>query len=86
MTLPVPALDIIKGNLHMAPAMLQNLLMSRGYVVAIAQLYELMAAMVKNQAEPTVTSPKGYTVLVKDLDTIVQYALAAGMPRTYLKD
>ncbi|AUV61860.1 hypothetical protein HWB52_gp45 [Pseudomonas phage Littlefix] len=79
------ALQIIKNNTHLPPSILQNVLQAQGQIVPLGQISEIIEAIKEHDQVHTVTSPKGLKVNISDMDTILQYALAGGMPRELLR-
>lgn len=76
----------LRLNAHLGASVLQQVLFQHGHVVPFDKiqgvLYSLDTANEVNQ----ITTAKGHVIDIHDLDTIIQYALAAGMPRTYLRN
>lgn len=79
------ALSIIKNNTHLSPSILQNLLNSSGHYVPITQVAEILQAIKKHNSTHLVTAHSGLTIRLEDLDEVIQFALAGGMPTTYIQ-
>lgn len=78
------ALSIIKNNSHLSPSVLQNLLHTERHYVPITQVAEILQAIKEHNSTHLITTRLGNVVRLEDLDAILQYALAGGMPITLI--
>ena len=85
MSISSKALAIIKNNTHLPPSILQNLLDINKHYVPIQQIADIIAAIKEHNEAHMVVAPSGLTVKREDLDEILQYALAGGMPQDMIQ-
>lgn len=76
----------VRVNRHLTPDLLQKILFDHGHVVPLDKIQGVLYSLDTVAESNEITSPKGQIINNDDLDTIIQYALAAGMPRTYLRN
>lgn len=85
MTIEARALSIIKNNTHLPPGILQNVLHTQGHYIAIGQIVDILAAIKEHNEAHMVVSPAGRTIRREDLDLILNYAVAGGMPQDLIQ-